>query len=156
MSERSQLDKLVQAYDRMMERVKSRLVELGQAEKEVLPKLQQSIEHAAEKAVELGELTREEAQLISSYLRRDLEDAGHYLAQTGRDLRDWLRFDLELIEDRLLELFRSAADRTRLEILAFQETMERVSHYHTGEITGPGTLQCDTCGKPMHLSLIHI
>jgi hypothetical protein len=41
--------------------------------------LRASIEHAAEKAVELGELTREEARLIGGYLKRDLEDAGQYL-----------------------------------------------------------------------------
>jgi hypothetical protein len=157
MSEASNIDKLIQAYHRMMERVKARLEEFEQAEKEVLPKLQRSIEHAAEKAVELGELTREEAQLISGYLKRDLMDAGHYLARTGHDLGEWLRFDLELIEDRVLDLFRSAADQTRLEMLAFQQMLDWESHYHTGEITGPGTLQCEHCGKYLHFhSIAHI
>ena len=150
MSEPSNIDKLTQAYNRMMERVKLRLEELEHAEQQVLPRLRHGIEHAAEKAVELGELTREEAHLIGSYLKRDLEDAGHYLAETGHDLGAWLRFDLELIEDRLLDLFRSAADRTRLEMLNFEETVERASHYQTGEITGLGTLQCDECGELLH------
>lgn len=143
-------NKLIRAYDRMMERAKARLEEIEQAEKDALPRLQQSIEYAAEKAVELGELTREEAQLIGGYLKRDLQDAGHYLVETGRDLGKWLRFDMELIEERLLDLLRSATDRTRLEMLAFQETVEWAAHYHTGEITGPGTLQCDRCGRQMH------
>lgn len=142
--------KLTQAYDRMVERVKTGLEDLEQAEKEALPSLQRSIEHAAEKAVELGELTQEEAQLIGGYLKRDLQDAGHYLADTGYDLGAWLRFDLELIENRLLELFQSAADKTRLEMLAFEESVERAAHYYTGEITGPGTLQCDFCDKAIH------
>ena len=140
-------NRLIKAYDRMIERVKTSLEELEQTG---LPNLQASIEHAAEKAVDLDELTREEAQIIGSYIKRDLQDAGQYLATTGHDLGAWLRFDLTLIEERFLELFQSAADKTRIEMLSFEETVERISHYYTGEITGPGTLQCDNCGKSLH------
>lgn len=143
-------NRLVQAYERMMERVRSGFEEFERAETDALPRMRRSIERAAEKAVELGELTREEAHAVGRYLRRDLEDAGHYLATTGRDLRDWLRFDLELIEDRLQDLLTAAADKTRIEMLEFEETVERAVHYRTGEITGPGTLQCDGCGKLLH------
>ena len=97
MTEPLQGNRLARAYQQMMERARSRLEEFEQAEKAAFPQLSASIEHAAEKAVELGELTREEARLIGGYLRRDLEDAGYYLATTGRDLKEWMRFDLELI-----------------------------------------------------------
>jgi Zn finger protein HypA/HybF involved in hydrogenase expression len=140
-------NKLVHAYEHMMERVHARFEELEKTEQEIIPHLQHSIEHAAEIAVELGELTREEARLVSGYLKRDLQDAGHYLADTGHDLREWLRFDIGLIEDRLLEIFYRAADKTRLEILDFEETLAEATQYNSGEITGPGTLQCDNCGE---------
>lgn len=141
-------NRLARAYDRMMERVKIRLEELEQAEKAVFPRLNASIEHAAEKAVELGELTREEARLIGGYLKRDLEDAGQHLAATGSDLRTWTRFDLELIEDRLLDFFQSGVDRSRLELSAFETPASdaEVVLYRSGEVTGPGTLQCGECG----------
>jgi hypothetical protein len=141
----------VDAYHRMMERVKHRLEELEQAEQEALPQLRASIEHAAEKAVELGELTREEARQIGGYLKRDLEDAGQYLTTTGRDLRAWLRFDVELLEDRMLDFFQSGVDQSRLEFLAFKADEEGAEplEYRSGEITGPGTLQCNGCGEPM-------
>ncbi len=142
-------NKLTQAYNRTMERVHLRLEELEEAEKEVLPRLQKSIEHATETAVELQELTRKEAHLIGAYVKRDLQDAGHYLAQTGSDIGDWLRFDVELVENRLLELFRSAADKTSLELLELRETLEEAARYQSGEITGPGTLQCDSCGEQL-------
>ena len=142
---------LVQAYQRMMERMKNRLEELEQAEQAAFPQLTASIEHATEKAVELGELTREEARLIGSYLQRDLEDAGQHLATTGRDLRAWLRFDLELLEDRLLDFFQRGADQSRLELLAFKSPAPETElvRYRRGEITGPGTLRCETCGEPL-------
>jgi len=147
MSEPSQIDKLIQSYNRMMERVKTRLEELEAAEKDALPRLQHSIEHAVEKAVELGELSRKEAHEIGAYLKRDLQDAGHYLGTTGKEIGDWLRFDLDLVEDRLLELFSKAADQTSLDLLQIKETLAEESTYQTGEITGPGTLQCDDCGE---------
>ena len=151
MTESTRGKSLAQAYHRMMERVKLRLEELEQAEREALPQLRASIEHAAEKAVELGELSREEARLIGGYLRRDLEDAGQYLTTTGRDLRTWLRFDVELLEDRLLDFFQRGVDQSRLEFLAFEATGASAEpvQYRSGEITGPGALQCAACGEPM-------
>ena len=147
MSEPSPVEQLIQSYNRMMERAKTRLEELEAAEKDALPRLQHSIEHAVEKAVELGELSRQEAQQIGAYLQRDLQDAGHYLATTGKEIGDWLRFDLDLVEDRLLDLFSQAADKTSLDRWQFEETLAEESTYRTGEITGPGTLQCDNCGE---------
>lgn len=151
MTEPTHGNRRAQAYGRMMERVKLRLEELEQAEKAAFPRLYASIEHAAEKAVELGELTREEARLIGSYLRRDLEDAGQYLSSTGRDLRAWLRFDVELLEDRILDFFQRGVDQSRLDLLAFEEPVAgaELAEYRSGEITGPGTLQCEQCGELM-------
>jgi hypothetical protein len=148
MTDSSSSSRWVEAYQRMMERAKHQLEEWEQAEKAAFPQLSASIEQAAEKAVELGELTREEAQLIGSYLKRDWEDAGHYLTVTGRDLRTWLRFDLELLEDRLLEFFQRGVDQSRLDLLAFETPPASIEEecYRCGEITGPGTLQCEACG----------
>ena len=151
MTDLSSSSRWIQAYQRMMERVKHRLEELEQAEKAALPRLSTSIEHAAEKAVEVGELTREEARLIGSYLKRDWEDAGHYLAVTGKDLHTWLRFDVELLEDRLLEFFQRGVDQSRLDRLAFETHADHsgTKTYHCGEVTGPGSLQCTACGAPV-------
>ena len=141
---------VVRAERRMMVRLKERLEELEQAEQAAFPQLSESIEHVAEKAVELGELTREEARLIGSYLQRDLEDAGQHLATTGRDLSAWLRFDLELLEERLLDFFQRGVDQSRLDWLAFDSFPETEPvRYQCGEITGPGTLQCEACGEPL-------
>ncbi len=148
MTDTSKSSHWVAAYQRMMERAKSYLEELEQAEKAAFPRLSASIEHAAEKAVELGELTREEAQLIGGYLQRDWEDAGRYLTVTGRDLRAWLRFDLTLLEERLLEFFQRGVDQSRLDLLAFETPPDWLGEerYQCGEITGPGSLQCEDCG----------
>lgn len=137
----------VAAYNRMMERVKAALDEAGHT---TLPNLRHGVEKAAQVAEQLGELTRDEAEKIASYLQRDLHDAGEYLAATGNDMRTWFRFDVELIEDRLLDLFSSVADRTRLEWLELERQARIGPTYLSGEITGPGTLQCEDCGKDIH------
>lgn len=141
---RTAQDRLTRAYDRMMERVRETI---GGVEKNALPTLQHRIEAAKEKAVELGELTRDEAERIAEYLKRDLRDAAEHLTNTGRDLRDWLRFDLDLIEDRLRDLFARAVDQTRVELAQLQNQAPLIREYHSGEITGIGTLQCVNCGK---------
>ena len=129
-------EKLIQAYDKMMERVSASLEE---AEEKALPTLKENIDKAAEKAVELEELTHDEAQKIAMYLRRDLQDAGRHLADTGEQLGSWLKFDMEQIEDRLLEFMSHAADKTRLQLLELQHELEEDPPHHSGEITGPGT-----------------
>ncbi len=106
--------RLTEAYNKMMERVREVAGQEAQA-------LREAIDHAEEKAVELGELTREEAERIGDYLVRDLHDAGEYLASSGEDLKGWLRFDMEKIEVQLLKLFTDVADKTSLELAQLAE-----------------------------------
>jgi polyhydroxyalkanoate synthesis regulator phasin len=141
------LDHLTHAYEKMMERVGTLL---EQAENDALPALRQTIAHAKDKAVELGELSREEAEKIGEYLIRDVQDAARYLADNEGDLGDWLQFDLQLIEQRLWDLFSRAADRTRLELQQLEADALALGEYHTGEVTGPGTLICSECSKTVH------
>ena len=138
---------MVVAYENMLQRVEELL---DKAEKSAIPTLKKGLEQARDKAVELDELTREEAEKIASYVERDLHDAAGYLHKTGEEFRDWVRFDLKLIEGRILDMFASVADKTRLELGRFAEQARESTFYHTGEITGPGTLVCTGCGKELH------
>ncbi len=153
MTENNPSEKLVQAYNRMLERVKAAL---DHAEQDTLPSIQQHIESAKKKAVELGELTRDEAEKIGIYVRRDLHDAAQYVADTGKELASWLSFDLQLVEQRVLDLFSTMVDKTRLELdklglrAKVADESKNTNIWHTGEVTGVGTLSCAACGQPMH------
>ncbi len=140
-------DKLVQGYNRMMERAREAI---EQAESKALPVLRESIEKARHTAVELEELSHDEAQKIADWLKRDLQDAGRHLAETREELGEWLRFDLDQIEDSLLDVFSRVADRTRVEWAQLKIELERDPPHRTGEITGPGTLYCDACNEALH------
>lgn len=139
--------KLIAAYDNMMARVAKLL---DTAEQQALPALQKNIENAKNQAIELKEITQDEAEKLAYYVRRDLHDAAEYLEQTGDELSAWLSFDLELVEDRLLEVFAKVADKTRLELAQLAEQAKRSEEYHTGEITSIGTLACKSCGTLVH------
>jgi len=141
------VDRMVDAYERLLKHTSEAL---ESAREESAPRLRELLEHARDNMVELGELTREEAQKVSEYLKRDLEDAGAYIAETGQDLRDWWRFDLGLIEQRMLDMFAQAADQTSLQLARWAETARRMTQYQAGEVTGPGTLVCDKCGAEIH------
>lgn len=139
--------RLTEAYNRMLERVRE---VADETTGEALPAIQKGVDKARETAVELGELTREEAEKIGAWLKRDLQDAGHYLSETGHELGDWLRFDLGLIEDRLVDLLTGLADKTALEWMQLDEQFRETVEYRSGEVTGPGTLICKSCGQAIH------
>ena len=143
-NETRQGNRLIAGYNRMMEAIRSTADE---ADKVMRPKLAYLIEQAKERVVGLGELTREEAEKVGHYLRRDLELAAGYLAGPRRaELADWLRLDADLVERELLDLFSGAVDRTRLEQMEFAEQTRPTQDYRSGEITGIGSLRCTACG----------
>ena len=140
-------EKWLHAYDNMMARVKTAFEE---AEESTLPALRKFIQKARDTTVELEELTKDEAEKVSMYLQRDIEDAGKHLAETGHELGDWLRFDIDRVEDRLLEIFSRVADQTRIEWIELQQELRKDPPFHSGEVTGPGTLYCASCNEALH------
>ena len=150
-----QAGKHAYAYGNMLERVKHGL---ESTEDDVATRLHYVVDAAKEKAYELGELSREEAEKIGEYLKRDIEDAAGYLSQEGKQLGDWLKFDIELVEDRLADVFKNtlehATNSATLELQQLAEEAARENLWYTGEVTGPGTLICDNCGH--ELNFYHI
>jgi len=144
MSNKKAKDHLLPAYQKMMTRV-------DKTQKQSTTKtLQQHIQAAIERAVELNELTREEAERIGDYLRRDLQDAADFIVTTEQALADWMRFDLELIEERLLSMFSLMVDHTRQELENLAERARQATEWNSGEITALGTLYCERCTHAVH------
>jgi len=141
-------EKHLTAYDRMLERVQTAIHDLDVA---TGLRLHQAIDAAADKALELGELTREEADRIATYLKRDIEDAASYIAgPEAQEFKDWLKFDIERIENELAEMFLSVADQTAVDLAKLATQAQFPNTYHTGEITGVGTPVCGHCGQAVH------
>ncbi len=82
-------------------------------------------------------------------VRRDVTDAARYRHETGKDLREWLGFDVARIEQGLWAAFSAAADQTLLTLHELR-LQANASEYHTGELVGLGTLVCDNCNERLH------
>jgi len=115
------------------------------------PVLHKIIDKSSEKLSELGELTEEEAEKISEYLKRDLKEAASYMAENRGEFKKWLAIEADIIEEYLLEHFKEAADQTTVELNRLKNVGEN-AQYHTGELTGPGVLICDGCGEELHFA----
>ncbi len=147
MSKNNLEQKLIAAYDDMMERI-HQLVD--NTEQKTLPSLQKNIEKAKQQAVELKELSKDEAEKVASYVRRDIHDLAEHLSESGQELSSWFSFDIQLIEERLLDVFAKVADRTRAELAHLANQAKRAQEYHTGEVASIGTLACQDCGTQLH------
>ena len=141
------VDRLVSAYEAMLERVHEAA---DTAESKTVPWLREALANARERAVELEELTREEAEKISRYVERDLHEAASFLADTGQEFRDWLSFDWQLMQNRMLDMFAGMADQTSTALKDIAERAREASLYRTGEIAAPGVLECAECGELLH------
>ena len=139
-------DHQVGVYNRMMERVRHAL---ETTEHKARPSLEHAIERARERAVELGETTRAEAERVADFLRRDLSEMGRYVNETGKDYSAWFHMDVALIEANLLDLFASVADQTKLELAQWAVQADDSGDYRSGEIMAPGTLECVACAEQL-------
>lgn len=147
MTGKDPVDRLVDAYETMLSRVHEAA---DSVEKKTVPWLRETLADAREKAVELGELSREEADRISAYVERDIHDAADFLVDTGREFHDWVSFDMKLMQDRLLTMLAGMADHTSEALRDIADRAREASTYHTGEITAPGVLVCTACGETLH------
>lgn len=144
--EHDPIEALGEAYEALLEKS---LEEAHQAKAKSGPALHRFIDEVAQKSSEINELAGEKTIKVGQYLKRDLIDAASFLDKTGKALKDWLGFDLALLENRLWDDFSKAADQTTVELLNLKQQAANAP-YHTGEVCGPGTLVCDQCGELLH------
>jgi len=136
---------LIEAYNQMMARVRD---SIDNAEAHAIPTLQKSIEQAKDQAIHLGEISLDEAEEIGDFIKRDINDAAEYLMETSHEFSEWLMLDIDIIEQKVVELFLSVADKTRIELEQLSHIASSIpTQYRSGEITGPGSLICSNCDK---------
>jgi rubrerythrin len=115
---------------------------------DALHTLGEALEISTEKAGKTSDLSKEELDKVSGYVKRDVESAARDLTaeQNDKELGEWFKFDIELIENFALDAFLSVADKTRIQLAEIEERA-KAHKYQSGEITIPGTFICDSCGK---------
>ncbi|ABC32025.1 predicted metalloendopeptidase [Hahella chejuensis KCTC 2396] len=136
---------VVQAYNNILQRVEKSLADV---EVKTWETIKQEIDQAVEFEQGLAKLTKEEWNLLEAYVKRDMKELYHFVAETGKGLREWLKLDLDLIEQRIGDALLSIADKTLVDL----EKLDYQLHhdpgtYVAGEVACPGVLRCDQCGK---------
>jgi len=123
------------------------------AEEKYQPILYQCINHAKRRLVDLGELSEQEAESIGSYLQRDIEDATQFMSLANKRFQEWLALDWLSVETTLFDTCRQVADQTVIEWQRLRQRLPlRSLSYHSGEITGIGSLQCKNCQQILQFS----
>lgn len=141
-------NRLVNAYNAIMDQL-HQLVD--KTDKQIKPKIIHAFENLDEQAEHLGELTREEMELLNAYITRDLHDAAEFLEENSAEFKDWMNLQVELTENRLLDVMPSLVDETRLALEQIKQRADRFGEWHTGEVVAPGMFECKTCGKKVEL-----
>lgn len=139
-------DVLSKAYEAIYEHAAENLHKLKHKD---LPAIHKILDEARDKAVKIDALTEDDAVQLTQWLKRDLDHAISYLAEAGHEIKDWLGFETSLLESEFFYLLLQTADQTTVELQQFKENAEH-PEYHTGEMSGPGTLTCDECGENLH------
>jgi DNA-directed RNA polymerase subunit RPC12/RpoP len=142
---------LIAAYNQMMADMRQAFAQSDPAHMS----LQKALNLAKHQAVDIGDVTAEEAFEIGEYIKRDINDAAEFMMESSAEFYDWLMLDIEMIERKVMELFLSVADHTRIELEQLQQlnlassgdSAEQIPVYKSGEITAPGILICESCGK---------
>jgi len=141
------LDTLGSAYEQMYEHLVN---DIHQLKEKSGPAINKLIEQVKQKAIQLEEISEHEAEQLTEWLKRDLDDAANYLNKTQNELKDWLGFETALLENAVLDLLLKTADSTTVKLIKLKEQAQAPYTYRTGEITIAGTLVCDNCGENLH------
>ncbi len=139
-------DKLVQGFNQMVDEL---FAAVEKAEETLSPTVTQMLDNAEKLGKQAYALTQDEMKTVSTHLKQEISRARHYLHDEGKEMKDWLNFDLHQVEDRFTDFISKAADKTWLDFHQFEQENEQQIIYKTGEICSPGTLRCLDCGQTM-------
>ena len=111
------------------------------------PPFDEALKKAKEELASAGDFSREQADKLGEYVRRDLKE-------NADKAREAVKKAVE--PQRLAAGVQSAFSRiltTTTETLTeLAERSEKVLEYKTGEVTSPGTLTCKDCSAEMHMT----
>lgn len=138
-------DRLLKAYNHMVDEV---YAAIEKAEETLSPTLDELIHNAEQMSKKLYALTQDEAKTISENLKRDFTHAREYMQTEGREFNQWLKFDIQQVEDKFVDFLSQAADKNWLDFRSFKDFQQNTL-YKTGEICSAGTLRCLDCGQEM-------
>ncbi|MDT8420165.1 MAG: hypothetical protein RQ754_07010 [Desulfuromonadales bacterium] len=129
----------------LYQRISERAAELIQEGRKTLD---EALKKASEEISASGDYTREKAEKVGEYLRRDLAEFSGRVQKAGESVKGATEPHRIVagMQSGLAKFLTTAADV----LTELAGKSEQVLEYKTGEVTSPGTLTCKDCGKEMH------
>lgn len=140
-------DALSEAFETMYEHVANNLHKLKDRSEPVIHEL---VDEARKQVEHIDKITEEDREKLTSWLKRDLDEAATFVSETEYAFKDWIGFEASLVKSTFIDMMLDVADKTTVELLRMKDNSSRPYEYHTGEIAGFGTLICDECGEKLH------
>lgn len=110
-------EKLIKAFNHMIENVN---LAVHNTEELLAPAIDEMVHNSKSLAEEMHELSQEEAAFLSEAVKLEIENAQEALGEQKKELKDWLGFDLLLVEQKFLDLLDQTADKSWLNFKAFE------------------------------------
>ncbi len=131
---------------RLYQKMADRAAELLQDGRKTID---EALKKASDEISAGGDFTREQAEKIGTYLRRDLAEVGRKVKQARETVTNAAEPHRLAagVQSGLARLLHTASDL----LSEIADRSEKVLEFHTGEVTSPGTLTCKACGKEMSL-----
>ncbi|MFI0473959.1 zinc ribbon-containing protein [Halomonas sp. HMF6819] len=147
--ERDNDHRLREGYERLLERMKNGAGEL------TWTNLQKDLDDAVAFEAEFEEYTKDELALLRAWVERDLKDMRNYMADSGKQVAQWLGIDVDTLSRRVVESLLSIADRSVVERERFEDDLEAArADYCEGEMAAPGLMACVHCDTQVMLERV--
>ena len=101
--------RLLRAYNQMIRDMESILMQTEQG----YLSLQVALETARGRALQSGQISREEADEIARCIKNDVNDVADMMMESGEECYEWLSLDIAMIEHRVLSYYLATARLTR-------------------------------------------
>lgn len=89
---------------------------LKKADQKEIHSLNRLVDATRDELARLGHYSEAELEQAALALRKELWEKTAHWAEEWQEIRQWAEFDLELVEDRILEKLLAIADPTRVEL----------------------------------------
>lgn len=107
----------------------------------------EALKKAKEELASAGDFSREQADRLGEYVRRDLKENADKAAEAVKKAIEPQRLAAGA-QSAFSRILASAAET----LTELAERSEKFLEYKTGEITSPGTLTCKDCEAEMHMT----
>ena len=128
-------------YQKVLERLRSQLTNLDKLN---AAQFREWLDKSADYVQAACDMTRDELELIASYVRRDVASFADSYRRNSDAFKDSPTY--QALESGFWHWLLELTDKTKCEWVEIADDLKHHGEYHSGEVVGLGTLTCENCG----------